>query len=76
MTRIGRVRNEKYTLISHLELLECGFIVDESDDYLSVLCDVGLFDEDEVTILDSLLVHGVTIGSEEEVFLVPGSYLC
>jgi hypothetical protein len=66
---------EEYVLISYLELLECGFVVDECHDYLSVLSNIGLFDEDEVTTLDSLLVHGVTICSEEEVLLVRSDYL-
>ena len=62
--------NKEYILITNLELLECGLIVDQGDNYLSVRCNVCLFDEDEVSILDSLLIHRVTISAEEEVLLV------
>ena len=60
---------KKHTLISCLEFLQCGLIVDECNHYLSVRRHIRLFDEDEITILDSLLIHGVTIGTEEKILL-------
>ena len=75
MARIGRMRYQEYTLISRLELLECCFIVDEGNDYLSVVCYVGLFDENEITMLNSLLIHGITISTEKKILLVLGDYL-
>ena len=69
VTRIGRVWYEEHTLVSCLELLQCGLIVDERNHYLSVRRHIRLFDEDEITILDSLLIHGVTIGTEEKILL-------
>ena len=70
MLRIVRVWDEEYTLISRLEFLECRFVVDEGNDDLPILSDLRLFDEDEIPILDPLLIHGVTISTEEEVLLV------
>lgn len=62
--------DEEYALIAYLELLECGFIVDKCDDHFSIFSYLCLLDEDEVTALDTLLIHRVTISAEEKILLV------
>ena len=51
------------------ELLECCLIVDESGDDLSILWDTRLFDEDEISVIDSFLIHRVSLCSEEKILL-------
>lgn len=82
VSRIGRVWYEKYIFTACLEFFKRGFVVYQGDDYLSVLSCLSLLDEDEVSIFDSLLIHGVTIRTEEEklaslsYYLRRDRYLC
>ena len=69
MTRIVRVRDEIGEISLMTELLQGCLIIDESSDDLPILWDTGLLDEDEISVIDPLLIHGVSLCSEEEVFL-------
>ena len=51
------------------ELLECCLVVDESGDDLSILWYTRLFDEDEISVIDSFLIHRVSLCSEEKILL-------
>lgn len=46
-----------------------GLIIDKSDDDISISCDIRLSHEDEISIIDSFLIHRVSLCSEEEVFI-------
>lgn len=69
MARIVRVRDEICDISLMTELLECCLIVDESSDDLSILWDTRLLDEDKISVIDSFLIHRVSLCSEEEIFL-------
>ena len=51
------------------ELLESCLIVDESRDDLSILWDTRLLDEDEISVIDSFLIHRVSLCSEKKILL-------
>lgn len=69
VSRVIRVRNEIDHSPFFSEFLQCGLIIDECDDDISTLCYIRLFQEDEVSIIDSFLIHGVSLSSEKEVLI-------
>ena len=67
MLGIIRVREEICCSFLLAEFLQCCFIIDEGHHDLPIFGNVGLTNEDEIIMIDSLLIHGISLSPEEEV---------
>ena len=64
---IIRVGNEIYSFSLLSILFQRRFVIDQCDDDTSTLCSIRLLEENEISMIDSFLIHGVSLSSEEEV---------
>ena len=70
------MRNEGNAISEMFEFLNSRFIIDNGNDYFSVSCCVLFSYEDEITVIDSFLLHRVSLCSKEEVLIWRCCYLC
>lgn len=75
MFRIIRVGYEIDRITDFFVFFECCFIIDQCDDDFPIFGNISSFDQDEITTFYSFLIHGVSLGSEEEVFVRGGEEL-
>ena len=69
MFRIIRVWHEVDSTVSLMVLFESGLIIYQCDDDFSIFGEIRLSYEHEITIFYSFLIHRVSLGSEEEIFV-------
>ncbi len=69
MLRIIRMRDKVSKISLVTELFEGCFIVDQCRHDLSITRNISLFYENQISIIDSLLIHGVTLRPEEKILL-------
>lgn len=69
VTRVVWVRYQICKITLMTELLECCLIIDESSYNLSILWDTRLLDENQITVIDSFLIHRVSLSPQEKIFL-------
>ena len=62
--------NEIHATIYLFVFFQGSFVIDEGYYDFSFFWDVGFSDEDEISVIDSFLVHGVSLCSEKKIFII------
>jgi hypothetical protein len=70
MDGVIRMRDEVHDTLFISVFFECRFIIDHGNYYISVFIPCCSLYEYEISVLDSFLIHGVPIRSEEEILCI------